>query len=136
MGDDECEQALPDNVERFAFGRLNDADDEPVQCDVDDHEEGEQRTVPKLLEGGVTFDRDKVHADQDDGHECKEDAIVLFDLEGGFFEGFHGTGIVSQLGFCAIVRADSVRKDSVRFPEGAMVVGEVGLYTVREVRSE
>ena len=29
----------------------------------------------------------------------------------------------------AIVRADSVRKDSVRFPEGAMAMSLDGLYT-------
>lgn len=100
-----------------------------MQCNVNEHEDGEQCAVPELMEGGVAIEREKVHADEKDGHECEEDAIVFFDLEGGFFEGFHGTGIVSQLGFYAIVRADSVRKDNVRFPEGAIVMREDNPYT-------
>lgn len=85
MGDDECQQALPDDVERFARRCLNDANNQPMDRYVSSHENCEQRTIPELLEGGVTFDRDKVHARQYDGHECKEDAIVLFYLEGCFF---------------------------------------------------
>ena len=53
-----------------------------MYSDVNNHEDGEQCTVPELTEGWVARDRDNIHTDQDEGHECEEDAIVLFDLEG------------------------------------------------------
>jgi hypothetical protein len=81
------------------------------------------------MRSGILGECHEIHADQDEGHECKKDAVVLLDLEGGFFFGFHDNGIVSQLSFNAIVRADSVRKDSVRFPEGAIVMGDDNPYT-------
>lgn len=53
---------------------------------------------------------------------------IFFSIVGGQI-GFQGTGIVSQLSFYAIVRADSVRKYTVRFPKGPMAMGQGGLYT-------
>jgi hypothetical protein len=76
---------------------------------------------PELMQGSVVRDGHNVHASQDEGHEYKEDTVILFDFWHGFFLGFHGNGIVSQKLFCAIVRTYSVRRNNVRFPEGAIV---------------
>jgi len=81
------------------------------------------------MQGGVVDDGYKIHADQDEGHEYKEDAIVLVHFQRKFLLGFHGDWIVSQMRLRAIARADSVRKDSVRFPEGTMAAGDGDPYT-------
>ena len=96
---------------------------------MNDHECREQRPIPELMEGGVVPDGYKIHTHQDKGHECEKDAVILFDLKWRFFLGFHGNWIVSQKLFCTIVRTDSVRRDSVRFPEGAIVRMKDGPYT-------
>ena len=54
--------------------------------------------------------RHGIHTDQDEGHEGEKDAVILFDLEWGFFLGFHGNGIVSQMMPRAIVRTNNVRR--------------------------
>jgi hypothetical protein len=73
------------------------------------------------LQGGVLSERHEIHANQDDGHEYEKNTVILFDFWHGFFLGFHGDVIVSQLSFSTIVRADSVRRYSIRLPEGAIV---------------
>jgi hypothetical protein len=82
-----------------------------------------------LAQGEILGERHDIHANQDQSHECKEDAVILFDLERCFFLEFHGKWIVSQKRFCTIGRANNVRKYTVRFPEGAIVVKHGDPYT-------
>jgi len=102
-----------------------------MQGNMHDHENGEYDNQPGLAQGEILSERHEIHTDQDQRHECEKDAVILFDLERGFFLGFHGNRIVSQKLFCAIARTYSVRKGSVRFPEGAIVMGWGNPYTKR-----
>ena len=91
-----------------------------MQGNMHDHENGEYDSQPGLTQGEILRERHEIHADQDQRHEREKDAIVLLDLERGFFLGFHGNRIVSQKLFCAIARTYSVRKCSYSVPKAQL----------------
>src|SRR5690606_29765047 len=82
---EEGEQSLDDDIQNLAPRDLDDADDQPMERNVNDHQDGEGSAVPELVQGGVVRYGHNVHASQDDSHKSNEDAVVLFDLRLGFF---------------------------------------------------
>ena len=76
--------------------------------------------------------RNDIHARNDQRQEPHEQTRVALHF-GDFWRQFvcHDDLIVYQIAAMTIVRADSVRKDSVYFPEGAIVMEEDNPYTER-----